>query len=366
LDESQNGQAIKHTYDLVGNRIETTLPDGQVLNYHHDSLGQYNRIDWNGSLLMRLERDSLGREIARQQGSLFSQFQYDPAGRLQRHRVVHGQSKATLIQRHYGYNAQGALALVQDFKKGDTRFHYDALERLTQVEGYIQEQFQFDPAGNLLGYQANNQSGPDKGQSRGNRLAFFGDRKFEYDERGNLIRERRGKDGRLVTHYQYNAVNQLVAVEKDGRRTEYRYDPLGRRIAKIGPDSTTEFLWNGDVLAWEQNGSDKTTYVYEPYSFRPLAQIRNGDIYHYHLDHLGTRQELTDANGNLAWSVRYRDYGNVVRKEVEFVENNLRFQGQYYDAESGLHYNRFRYYDAGTGHFVQLVPGGRLGSINNF
>src|SRR5690606_9493022 len=268
LEETQNGQAIKHAYDTVGNRIETTLPDGQVLNYHHDSLGQYNRIDWNGSLLMRLERDTLGREIARQQGSLFSQFQYDPAGRLQRHRVVHGQSKATLIQRNYGYNAQGALSLIQDIKKGDTRFHYDALERLTQVEGYIQEQFQFDPAGNLLGYQANNQSTADRGQSRGNRLAFFGDRKFEYDERCNLIRERRGRDGRLVTHYQYNAANQLVAVEKDGRRTEYRYDPLGRRIAKIGADGNTEFLWNGDVLAWEQKGPDKTLYVYEPNSFR--------------------------------------------------------------------------------------------------
>ena len=71
--------------------------------------------------------------------------------------------------------------------------------------------------------------------------------------------------------------------------------------------------------------------------------------YFYHLDHLGTPQEMTNWEGQIVWSTRYRVYGNVLRQDLEQVQNNLRFQGQYWDEETGLHYNRFRYYDPGTG-----------------
>ncbi len=112
--------------------------------------------------------------------------------------------------------------------------------------------------------------------------------------------------------------------------------------------------------------SQSKIYLYEPNSFKPLAIIQGQQIYHYHLDHLGTPQELTRHNSELAWSVQYRAYGNVVRKEVEAIENNLRFQGQYYDIETGLHYNRHRYYDPTTARFISLDPIGLLGGNNNY
>ena len=74
---------------------------------------------------------------------------------------------------------------------------------------------------------------------------------------------------------------------------------------------------------------------------------------------------VADANGKVVWNVRYRAYGNnVVEKEVEWVENHLRFQGQYFDAETGLHYNRFRYYDPQSGQFVHQDPIGLVGGEN--
>jgi len=202
--------------------------------------------------------------------------------------------------------------------------------------------------------------------TKGNRLQFHGDRHFTYDARGNLTEERRGTGGRLQTKYTYNSQNQLIKVEKDGQTFEYAYDPLGRRIRKKDAFGETEFLWNGDVLLSEKRNHAEKLYLYEPNSFKPLAFIENNQCYFYHLDHLGTPQELTNWKGQIVWSARYRVYGNVVRQDVEAVQNNLRFQGQYWDEETGLHYNRFRYYDPGTGQFTQQDPIGLDGGLNNY
>ncbi len=161
---------------------------------------------------------------------------------------------------------------------------------------------------------------------------------------------------------------------KAGEQKEYHYtyDALGHRINKTTPEQSIDFFWNGDVLLSEQisninrQESQSKIYLYEPDSFKPLAIIQDQQIYHYHLDHLGTPQELTHHNGELAWSVRYKAYGNVVRKEVEAIENNLRFQGQYYDVETGLYYNRHRYYDPTTARFINQDPIGLAGGNNNY
>ncbi len=106
--------------------------------------------------------------------------------------------------------------------------------------------------------------------------------------------------------------------------------------------------------------------VYEPDSFKPVAMVEGEKVYHYHLDHLGTPQELSDNEGNIVWQARYKTYGNVAVKAIEEVENNLRFQGQYFDEESGLHYNRHRYYNPSTGTFTTQDPIGLLGGVNSY
>lgn len=111
------------------------------------------------------------------------------------------------------------------------------------------------------------------------------------------------------------------------------------------------------------------------------------EIHYYHTDHLGTPRELTDKDGHIVWSATYKAWGNTAKIErpgrlitdiqgnVQIqrweeqenpVEQNLRFQGQYYDQETGLHYNRFRYYDPDCGRCVSQDPIGLLGGINNY
>jgi RHS repeat-associated protein len=93
---------------------------------------------------------------------------------------------------------------------------------------------------------------------------------------------------------------------------------------------------------------------------------KTAQVYYYHLDHLGTPQELTSPHGKLVWAVQYRAYGNVVRTLANDIETPLRFQGQYYDAESGLHYNRHRYYQPNTGRFLTPDPIKLAGGLNNY
>ncbi|ABC30516.1 Rhs family protein [Hahella chejuensis KCTC 2396] len=356
-EEIQDGQRLRHEYNPLGARIQSLLPDGGVLGFGYDRHGLFTQASFNGDVLASIERDEDGRELRRRQGAAESRYDYDVMGRLIRHRVSHRQSKARIIERSYGYDASGNLALIDDLRKGTTHYRYDALDRLKTVEGYCNEEFAFDPAGNILDGQ---------NQAKGNRLNFHGDRHFEYDAAGNLIREKRGKGGKLETRYQYNKQNQLIAIEKDGQKTEYQYDALGRRIAKQDAFGKTEFLWNGDVLLSEQRNHLNKVYVYEPNSFRPLAFIQDKQVYHYHLDHLGTPQEMTNAEGEVVWSARYKAYGNLALQDVEDVQNPLRFQGQYYDEETGLHYNRHRYYDPSAARFINQDPVGLLGGDNNY
>ncbi|ABC30010.1 Rhs family protein [Hahella chejuensis KCTC 2396] len=359
-EERQDQHVLRHDYDPLGLRTQTQLADGTRLNFAYDQHGLFSEARYNDNLLTQITRDAQGREVARQQGALQSQYEYDLMGRLSRHRVNHEANKTQLIDRRYQYDHHGNLALIDDLQKGATRYHYDALDRLKQVESYCNEQFDFDPAGNILSGES------DSAVKKGNRLQFHGDRHFEYDDAGNLVRERRGKGGKLETRYVYNKQNQLVAVEKDGQRTEYRYDALGRRISKQDAFGQTEFLWNGDVLLSEQRQHLRKVYVYEPDTFRPLAFIQDEKVYHYHLDHLGTPQEMTDAEGTLVWSARYKAYGALALQDVESVHNPLRFQGQYYDEETGFHYNRHRYYDPQSGRFINQDPIGLLGGANAY
>ncbi|GFM66101.1 hypothetical protein PSCICJ_22190 [Pseudomonas cichorii] len=93
---------------------------------------------------------------------------------------------------------------------------------------------------------------------------------------------------------------------------------------------------------------------------------RKATPFYYQLDHLGTPQELTDYSGEIMWSAKYRAYGNLAALDVAEIDNPLRFQGQYFDTETGLHYNRHRYYNPGTGRFLTPDPIKLAGGLNNY
>ncbi|MCY1522471.1 RHS repeat-associated core domain protein [compost metagenome] len=113
-------------------------------------------------------------------------------------------------------------------------------------------------------------------------------------------------------------------------------------------------LWNGQGL---QQASA------EP--FRPE------EIAFYQCDHLGTPQELTDSEGQVCWSANYKAWGEAKQAiskaaGVAGITNPIRFQGQYADEETGLHYNRHRYYDPQSGRFASKDPIRLMGGMNPY
>ena len=96
-----------------------------------------------------------------------------------------------------------------------------------------------------------------------------------------------------------------------------------------------------------------------------------GQLLYVHVDHLGTPVAMTDEQGVKVWSAVYDPFGKATPNEDpdgngQAVTLNVRFAGQYYDQERGLHYNYFRYYDPGTGRYLTSDPVGLDGGLNTY
>ena len=156
---------------------------------------------------------------------------------------------------------------------------------------------------------------------------------------------------------------------------------MGRRLTKLG-DVTFHYLWNGNVPLHEwQTGNryvgsvltpyseDFKTWLFEEESFVPLALIQDGKAYSIVCDQLGTPTEAYDEEGKEVWYRRLDMNGKILEETQPglnpegYVSIPFLFQGQYYDYETGLAYNRFRYYDPELGRYISQDPIGLAGGI---
>ena len=281
-------ETVRYHYDFNGNRTATALPDGRQINYLYYGSGHLHQISLDDEVITDIERDKLHREIYRTQGKLASRYELDPLGRLKRQIATlndlteggKGKTKVpagygqTAVKRSYGYDRTGNLTHSTDQRTGTTRFEYDKLGRITQAGN---ELFAFDPAHNILSDGLN--------AVTDNRLKTYNGSSYYYDHFGNLI-HRELADGE-VQNYFYDLHDQPVKAKifkKDGTKETwaYTYDALGRRIGKgrLKTDGSleeeTRFVWDGSHLLQETHPNGRYTYIYtDPYSYEPLAQVRN-------------------------------------------------------------------------------------------
>ncbi|NSX23245.1 RHS repeat protein [Pseudomonas putida] len=278
------------------------------------------------------------------------------------------------IHRRYQYDPAGELVRTLDKLRGEIKYEYEANGQLhSRDTGSLvgSEEFRYDPAANRLDFNARQLE-----KVKDNRIKRWRDQEYRYDPWGNLIEKRSGHS--KLQSFAYDCENRLVRAEtlvngKPESTGTYRYDSLGRRIAKTaeieGATEQKHFLWQGLRMLREETPGQSILYLYEPGSYAPLARVDQAEgeeqkIYYFHNDQIGTPLELTDSQGEIVWQATYRSWGAIEQLAVHEVDQYLRFQGQYFDNETGLHYNTFRYYDAENGRFVTQDPIALLGGVN--
>ncbi|TXI13130.1 MAG: hypothetical protein E6Q66_10540 [Pedobacter sp.] len=168
------------------------------------------------------------------------------------------------------------------------------------------------------------------------------------------------------------------------------YDALGRRTAKIANFKITRYLWDGNVLLHEwtygierrpllqmvgelgelfyekEPVDDVITWVYDEGCYTPIAKLINGERYSIVSDYIGRPVQCFDDNGEMVWETDYDVYGRLKKLNGEKHFIPFRQMGQYEDAElGGLYYNRFRYYDSGSGVYISQDPIGLAGNNPN-
>ncbi|AWF80770.1 hypothetical protein BTJ40_08085 [Microbulbifer sp. A4B17] len=173
-------------------------------------------------------------------------------------------------------------------------------------------------------------------------------------------------------------ISSTVTVSATDVLSESRYNALGQRVWHKTESETRIFVYGpqGEILA-ELNESGETIAEYVYLEGQPIAHFtqpstENAQVHYVHNDHLGTPQILSGSSGEVVWQVEsQKPFGeSEVNEDVDgdgsAVVFNLRFPGQYYDQESGLHYNYFRDYDTDSGRYLQSDPIGLEGGINTY
>jgi len=397
VSETADDHKIVSEYDAAGRRIRRTSSSGAVSTWSFDAAGRpaaltagAGKLDFQYDAASRLTGVVLGPQAWLEQG-------VDAAGRLVAQRlwneerpVVGGQPA---LGRDIGYRPDGVPAVVTDSLRGVRRYDLDPAGRVTGVRAEAwSETYAYDAFGNVA--QADLPTDSDMSGARTTDRTLIrqaGRTAYDYDAAGRLVRTiRRTLDGRRKEWtYSWNADDQLVQVGlPDGTAWHYRYDPLGRRTAKehVAAGAILEavrFVWDGGQLVEQHSsggdgGREVLTWDYDPGTSRPAAQRRRhwvddasqeavDEVFHAIVtDQLGTPSELVDQNGRIVWHTTTSLWGTQTAVSADDgVDCPLRFPGQYYDAETGLHYNRFRYYDPETAAYLTPDPLGLAPAPND-
>ncbi|GAB3721674.1 RHS repeat-associated core domain-containing protein [Amycolatopsis oliviviridis] len=393
-----------YRYDPVGRLVRATGPDGD-LELDHDDAGRVTRqataagaiafgysadaktmrtpsgvdVHWgqtgDGAELLRiagteltLREDSAGRTVALSAGAnpLLRQ-EFDAAGRLVAQHTPAGTKR-------YHRRPDGSIATRED-PAGGVRYEFDNAGRVTTAFHHgVTEHYSYDVLGNLLSSSPG--PGPETGPRQytdGGVLAAAGAARYVHDAQGRLVqRTLPAPDGTELTWtFGWDAHDHLVTVHTpDGSRWRYRYDALDRRVAKERLEPTgaiaerVDFTWDGNDLVEARHTFggvpvETLTWIHHPYGNRVVAQARTSpdgrtEVTAVITDEIGTPTELVGLDNGRVSPVRTSVWGLVAAGARP--ETPLRFPGQFHDAETGLYFNVFRYYDPANARYISPDP----------
>ncbi len=382
IEERVNGVSIESRYDGAGNRVYRRTSRGHETRYDVDGNGELLGLvfghdprwrDFSPEALekggpvrapweARWKRDASGGEVERAlPGEVVSRWQRDTSGRPLMHRTARGDQQ--LMGVGYQWRSRDQIAALIDTQRGPTWFEHDARSYLVaarRADGSVQYRAP-DAAGNV--YKSADRG--DRVYGPGGALQSANGATYVHDEDGQLIEKVSAKGERW--RYVWDHTGQLEEVTRpDGKKVAFAYDALGRRVQKTFNGRTTVYVWDGNDLVHEEaEGAPLVTWEMEPGMFAPIAKVEGDKRYGIVTDHLGTPTVMFDEAGEIAWRAQLDLYG-VARTDVMKAHCPWRWPGQYEDEETGLYYNRFRYYDPDAGRYISQDPIGLLGGLAPF
>jgi RHS repeat-associated protein len=425
VKELQGDDSVESAYDLLGLRARMKTSKGHLLEIQRNIVGDIIGMRASGGPVApngeasaqailppweaRFLRDQLGLEIERTlPGGVRARWERDLLGRPLKHEIWSG--TAMVSAKAYSWEPNDRLKMIVDALNGPVQYRHDGLGNLTAAiyaDGKVDLRMP-DAVGNL--FKTNDKKDRKYGPA-GQLLESTGPQgttKYEYDPEGNLAKKLL-PDG-SEWKYEWNGASMLAKVLRpDGKAVEFGYDPLGRRTWKKYGAKTTKWIWDGNVPVhewvevdpqgledppaqheaadWESGltarkfalckrtaqgppppeaagtASAPITWVFEPESFAPIAKLTATARYGIVTDHLGTPTAMLDERGKTAWSADIGVYGDLQNVVGEQGACPFRWPGQYEDEETGLYYNRFRYYDPEAGGYVSQDPIGLAGGL---
>ncbi|WP_426336949.1 RHS repeat-associated core domain-containing protein [Pseudoduganella sp. R-31] len=380
--------------------------------YEYDAASNLTLIDDLSSGSTRYTYDPLGQLLSATQRDLKETFAFDPAGNLldpdasgnpvqidtrKVLRELDAQptniaaippklAKVThnLLRQYMGYvyeyDVQGntiskrlrVAASAND--EGVLEFSYDTENRLTTATRTFANsrqiaRYSYDAFGRRIAKQLTSQrwdapnAAPSAEVTDTDSLTLF-----VWD--GDTLLQEVWPDKTITYLYEPNSFVPLARI--DSGEGAACYKPANSHLCRIEEWALPGVKNDPDahVEIWQVQQEFNKAQVHRAESMQRFEQADGNSsadhVLHYRCDHLGTPLELIDCHGEIFWSARYRAWGGVLRYGVANVVQALRFQGQYYDEETGLHYNRHRYYDPSIGRFLSQDPIGLSGGENPY
>lgn len=360
--ENTTAAGITSIYNGVGQRTALTSTLGAHIQLERDIMGDIMQMD-AGDWRATIQRNAQGWETHRSlPGGVNNRWKTDEVGRPVAHEVLNMRTLKFSRQKRYKWGANNRLHEISDFLSNQqTAFIHNAVGYLTGARhsSSPDEIRSVDAVGNL--FESNDHS--DRSYAKGGKLMAGKTAVYNYDEEGYLV-EKKQKDG-PIWKYEWNAAGMLAKVMRpDGAAVTFGYDALGRRVWKKYKHTITRYVWDGNkpLHEWKEfdardaSSDDLITWVFDEDSFAPAAKLKGGRKYSIVADYLGTPVQGFNAEGVLIWERELDTYGRVKMLKGEEGFCNYLYQGQMLDSETGLAYNRFRYYNPEEGMYISQDP----------